>query len=120
MGSTLILMDLVAIACGAYCLYTWLRLIITKKLFKNGLLLPNGKEISDCFDEEMYISYILPHLTILTVVTTLYSAYVLTETLMDVILLPGFYSLIPLAVVMAGLIWFAVKSGRANRDFFGM
>ncbi|MBQ5749544.1 MAG: hypothetical protein IIV87_05235 [Oscillospiraceae bacterium] len=120
MGSTMLLMDLVAVACGVYCLYTWLRLIITKKLFKNGLLVPKEKDVSDCEDEELYISYILPHLTILAVVTTLYSIYIIAETIMDVILLPGFYSLIPLGLVMAALIWFAVKSGRANQDFFGL
>ena len=120
MGSTLVLMDMVAIACGAYCLYTWLRLAITKKLFKNGLLMPKDKDVSDCDDAELYISYIFPHLTILTVATTLYSAYVIAEMLLDVVLLPGLYSLIPLCVVMGGLIWYAVKSGRANQDFFGM
>lgn len=120
MGSTMLLMDLVAVACSVYCMYTWLRLLITKRLFKNGLLVPKEKQVEDCLDEELYISYILPHLTILTVVTALYSVYIVAETVMDVILLPGFYSLIPLGMVMAGLIWFAVKSGKANRDYFGL
>ena len=34
--------------------------------------------------------------------------------------LPYPWSLVPLVVVLASLVWSAVRNGRANRDYFGM
>ena len=51
MNDMTLFLDLILIASGAYCMYTFLRLAVTKRLFKNGLLVPKEKKISDCADE---------------------------------------------------------------------
>ena len=40
MNDMTLFLDLILIASGAYCMYTFLRLAVTKRLFKNGLLVP--------------------------------------------------------------------------------
>lgn len=36
MNDMTLFLDLILIASGAYCMYTFLRLAVTKRLFKNG------------------------------------------------------------------------------------
>ena len=54
MNDMTLFLDLILLASGAYCMYTFLRLAVTKRLFKNGLLVPKEKKISDCADEAEY------------------------------------------------------------------
>ena len=56
MNDMTLFLDLILLASGVYCMYTWLRLAVTKHLFKNGLLVPKEKKISDCADEAEYIT----------------------------------------------------------------
>lgn len=44
MNDMTLFLDLILIASGAYCMYTFLRLAVTKRLFKNGLLVPKEKK----------------------------------------------------------------------------
>jgi len=67
MNDMTLFLDLILIASGAYCMYTFLRLAVTKRLFKNGLLVPKEKKISDCADEQMYIGYMMPPLAVMAV-----------------------------------------------------
>ena len=53
MNDMTLFLDLILMASGAYCMYTFLRLAVTKRLFKNGLLVPKEKKISDCADEPL-------------------------------------------------------------------
>lgn len=69
MNDMTLFLDLILIASGAYCMYTFLRLAVTKRLFKNGLLVPKEKKISDCADEQMYIGYMMPPLAVMAVMT---------------------------------------------------
>lgn len=46
MNDMTLFLDLILLASGVYCMYTWLRLAVTKHLFKNGLLVPKEKKIS--------------------------------------------------------------------------
>ena len=59
-------LNIFTLGCGAYCLYTFLKLLTGRKLFKNALLIPKEREVEDCTDEEGYISYLLPRLGVLT------------------------------------------------------
>ena len=34
-ASMFMMIDVISLGCGAYCVYTWLRLLREKKLFKN-------------------------------------------------------------------------------------
>lgn len=90
MNDMTLFLDLILLASGVYCMYTWLRLAVTKHLFKNGLLVPKEKKISDCADEAEYIRYMTPPLAVMAILT------------------------------LASLVWYAVRNGRANRDYFGM
>lgn len=114
-----LMMSLFALGCGGYCTYTWLKLMIGKRLFKNSLLVPSDKRPEDCTDESAYIRYIRPSLGVLSVVTVAYGAFFTISDMMPAPLVPYPWSLIPVAVVMAALVWYAVMNGKANRIFFG-
>ena len=114
------LMDLVALVCGFYCMYTWIRLLITKRLFKNGLLVPKDKDIKDCSDEKAYLSYMMPPLAALALSTTVYGTFFLLNDLTDMAILPYPWLFLPLAGVMGIIVWYAVRNGKANRLYFGM
>ena len=121
-NSMFLMLDLIALACGVYCFYTWIRLTVTKQLFKNGLLIPKELEPEDCIDPEEYIRYISPRLMALAIATT---AYGLIQTLdsAGVIYIPflhGATIFIPLAVVLAVLVWYAIGNRKANKEYFGL
>ncbi len=119
MGSSLMLLDLVALACGVYSLYTWVKLLIVGHLFPNGLLVPKDRKVEDCADEEGYIAYIRMPLGVLALSTMGYGVFQILNTYLAKPLLDGWLSLLPLLAVMGVLVWYAIVSGRANRDYFG-
>ena len=101
-------------------MYTFLRLAVTKRLFKNGLLVPKEKKISDCADEQMYIGYMMPPLAVMAVMTMGYGVCMLLNDLRETPFLPYPWPLVILGAVLASLIWYAVRNSRANREYFGM
>ena len=112
------LMDLLSLACGGYCLYTWVKLLVGKRLFENGLLMPKNKKPSDCLDEAAYISYMRPRIGVLAITLLLFTACSVVNTRSETPILPLPWALIPWAVEAGILIWFAVCSSRAIRDYF--
>ena len=38
-------LNIFTLCCGAYCLYTFLKLLTGRKLFKNALLIPKEREV---------------------------------------------------------------------------
>ena len=118
MNDMTLFLDLILMASGAYCMYTFLRLAVTKRLFKNGLLVPKEKKISDCADEQMYIGYMMPPLAVMAVMTMGYGVCMLLNDLRETPFLPYPW---PLVILAAGsLVWYAIRNSRANRDYFGM
>lgn len=115
-----LLLSLILLGSGIYCLYTWLRLLVTKRLFRNGLLVPKEKKISDCADEEEYIRYIMPPLTVMALMTTAYGVVVMLNDGFSLNLLPYPWGLVPLVLTLGAMAWYAVRNARANRDYFGM
>ena len=120
MNDMTLFLDLILIASCAYCMYTFLRLAVTKRLFKNGLLVPKEKKISDCADEQMYIGYMMPPLAVMAVMTMGYGVCMLLNDLRETPFLSYPWPLVILAAVLASLIWYAVRNSRANREYFGM
>lgn len=114
------LMDLIALGSGIYCFYTWIKLMVTKKLFKNGLLVPKDKEVSDCADEEAFIAYMKPPLAAVAITTMAYGILFLVNDNIAEPFISYPWSLIPLVFVLPPLIWYAVRNGKANREYFGM
>ncbi len=53
--------------CSIYGFYTVIRLRKTLFLFPNKFLYPNGCKPEDCLDEDGFIDYILPRLTLLSI-----------------------------------------------------
>ena len=120
MNDMTLFLDLILIASGAYCMYTFLRLAVTKRLFKNGLLVPKEKKISDCADEQMYIGYMMPPLAVMAVMTSGFGVRMLRNDLRETSFPPYAWSLLIRGAVLASLIWYAVRNSRANREYFGM
>lgn len=115
-----LLLALILLGSGVYCLYTWLRLLVTKRLFRNGLLVPKEKKISDCADEEEYIRYIMPPLTVLVLMTTAYGVLITLNDVFELELLPYPWGLAPLVLTLGAIVWYMVRNARANREYFGM
>ena len=89
-----------------------------RKLFKNELLLGKDKKPEDCLDEDGYVSYVLPRLGMLTVILVIYAVFNLYCDLSGNELLPYPLGFIPLAAVLAVLIWYLVSTVKANKRFF--
>ena len=120
-SSMFLMLDLVSLGCGLYCLYTWIRLIVEKRLFKNGLLIPKDKTAEDCLDEAGFIAYMKPRLAVLSIVTMLYGVLqLLNDSVLQTPLLNLWQTLALLGVVLAVLVWYAIASSKANREYFGM
>ena len=120
MYSTYALLDALALVCGLYCLYTWLRLEIGKKLFPSSLLIPKGKTIKDCADEKEFIAFIRLPLAVTSIVTTAYGAVCMANDMAKEPFLEYPWNLVPLVVVLACLVWYSIRNRKANIDFFGL
>ena len=70
-------------------------------------------DVSDCPD-------LLPPLAVMAILTLAYGVIMLLNDQLSEPFLPYPWSLVPLVVVLASLVWYAVRNGRANRDYFGM
>ena len=112
------LMNLISVLCGGYCLYTWFRLVREKKLFENGILLPKDRKPEDCVDEDACIRIIRPKLGILGLVVFLFGVFSAINDRCDPPLLEFPLIFIPWGVEAAVLIWYAVSSSRAMKDYF--
>ena len=97
MNDMTLFLDLILLASGAYCMYTFLRLAVTKRLFKNGLLVPKEKKISDCADEQEYIGYMMPPLAVMAVMTMGYGVCMMLNDLRETPFLPYPWPLVILA-----------------------
>ena len=113
MNDMTLFLDLILIASGAYCMYTFLRLAVTKRLFKNGLLVPKEKKISDCADEQMYIGYMMPPLAVMAVMTMGYGVCMLLNDLRETPFLPYPWPLVILGAVLASA--FRIFGGQGSR-----
>lgn len=112
-------LNIFTLGCGAYCLYTFLKLLTGRKLFKNALLIPKEREVEDCTDEEGYISYLLPRLGVLTFSVLIDGIVSLINDMQETPFLPYPWPFVPLLVLLGVLVWYSVGSVRANRDYFG-
>ena len=52
--------NIISLAAGFYCLYSWGRLFREKKLFQDQLFIPKDARPEDCLDEAGYIAFIRP------------------------------------------------------------
>lgn len=114
--SFLSVFDLIALGCGVYCLYTYYKLRTSGALFKNALLIPNGKSPKECLDEAAYIAYLQPKLLVISIVTFLFG---LVSLINEQFGLYGFWVSEALtAVSLLTVIWYGVCSAKANRRYW--
>lgn len=110
------LFDFISLAAGAYVLYTWYRLLVSKRLFANSLLIPKDQSPKNCDDPDGYIRYILPRLLVLGLVLFLFGAVSMANSSLQ------FYSkAVGIAlnfVTLAVIAWYAVCSVRAFKRFW--
>ena len=114
------MMDLILLGSGVYCLYTWIKLLVTKHLFQNGLLVPKDKRVEDCSDEQAYIHYMMPPLAVVALVTMAYGIVFTLNDCASERFVPYPWALLLLVPVLGALIWYAVRNVKANREYFGM
>ena len=95
-----------------------IRLVREKRLFENGILLPKDRKPEDCVDEDAYIRIIRPKLGILGLVIFLFGVFSAINDRCDPPLLEFPLIFIPWGVEAAVLIWYAVSSSRAMKDYF--
>ena len=101
-------------------MYTWLKLALGGRLFKNSLLVPKEKAVEDCLDEAGYIAFMKPRIAVLAIVTFIYGVTITLNDNLAEPFMPYPWSFIPLVAVLVVLVWYAVCNSRANRDYFGM
>ena len=118
--------DLVTVLCGAYCLFTAIKLRIVGHLFPNQLLIPGDSRPEDCIDEDAYISYIWIRLLIAGVVCLISGVIALVENSWKIItdLLPGYpnagryIALVSVGVSIVAVVWVIVCWLKAKKLFW--
>lgn len=120
MNNMNLILDVFGLGCGIYCMYTWLRLVIGGRLFKNSLLVPREKDVSDCLDEAGYVQYMKPRVGVLAITTFAYGVLITLNDNLPEPFMPHFWGFVPLVILLGILVWYAICNSRANRDYFGL
>lgn len=118
--------DLVTVLCGAYCLFTAIKLRIVGHLFPNQLLIPGDSRPEDCIDEDAYISYIWIRLLIAGAVCLISGVIALVENSWKIItdLLPGhpdagrYIALVSVGVSIVAVVWVIACWLKAKKLFW--
>lgn len=72
--------NIMTLVCGVYLLYVVIKLRQVGHLFPNQILIPKDAKLSDCLDEEGYISFISPRLLIVGLLVTLTALVCLADS----------------------------------------
>lgn len=110
--------------CGVYCLYLWVKIVVTGQVPQDFPLLSKEYPVNKCREPEVFLAYLKPRLLTLSLIVTVFGLfgaadghYKLIEnwlpgfTVLQTVLAVAFTCVIPLA----GLIWFTVCMGRAQK-----
>ena len=111
-----LIIDVLAVACGIYTLYTYVRLRQSGRLFPNSLLIPRDMTPKDCRDTEAYIRYIRPRIFILGIDLLAYGSIVLLNDALG--LWGNLASLICAGFGFVGIIWYGVCTYKANKAYW--
>lgn len=63
-----VVLTVMLLGCGIYGIYTVIKLRRSYMLFPNKFLYPGNCKMEDCLDEDGFIDFILPRLTVLSIV----------------------------------------------------
>lgn len=113
-----VLLVVMVIGCGVYALYTAIRLRRTFMLFPNKFLYPGNCGPDDCVDEDGFIDFILPRMTILGVALLVIGALLVLNTY--VWGLSGLVLDLATIIVPCGcFFWYILVQRKAAKLFWG-
>ena len=110
--------------CGIYCLYLWVKILITKQVPKDFVLLSKEYPIEKCKEPEAFRTYLKPRLLVFSLVVTVFGLFGAANSYFG--LIDGWLSvsgtlqmvvsvLLTCVIPLAALIWFAVCISRAQK-----
>lgn len=108
--------DLISIGCGAYILYTYIKLTAYGRLFPNSLLIPNGKTPKDCAHPEDYIRYVKPRMLVVGIIVLLLGIVSILNGSMQFF---GFMAaMICNGITLLAVIWYGVCAVKAFKLYW--
>lgn len=114
-----VLLVVMVIGCGIYALYTAIRLRRTYMLFPNKFLYPGNCSPDDCADEDGFIDFILPRMTILGVAMLVIGALLAVNQYLR--LASGLLiDLVTVIVPFGCFVWYILVQRKAAKLFWGV
>ncbi len=117
-NDSILLFNLIALGCGGFFLYNWVRLRMSGGLFESSLLVPRGKTPQQYSDAQAYIGYIRPRILAISIAAILYGAVSMVADQLGGIPLQA--ELVLMVVVLAVVVWYGVCASRAFRKYWGV
>ncbi len=114
-----IVLIVMLLACGAYALYSAVRLHKTCELFDNKFLYPGNCKPADCLDPLGFIEFIVPRCAIFAVILVVLGVL---DALVAYVLVPSWMTYFEIAMIVLPVldfIWLIAVQRKAARDFWG-
>lgn len=105
---------IIAVAAGVYCLYSYIRMM-KDKIIPRGIMVPRDVDVKKCKDPAEYIKMTAVPLLILGIALLIYGA---AEFVNQYAASLGAGLGAALALAFAALVWFAVRTKKANETYF--
>ena len=105
---------IVGIGAGIYCIYGYL-LMVRRRQIPKGIMLPKDEDPKKCRDVEAYIKMTSTQLLLVGLLLIVYGGMELVNTYVVSITMPIFAVIV---LVMAALVWFAIRTKKANTTYF--
>ncbi len=105
---------IVGIGAGIYCIYGYL-LMVRRRQIPKGIMLPKDEDPKKCRDVEAYIKMTSTQLLLVGLLLIAYGGMELVNTYVVSITMPIFAVIV---LVMAALVWFAIRTKKANNTYF--
>lgn len=108
------LLGLLMLGCGIYCLYAAV-MLKTKGVINKTILLGKDTDPRKCKDKEGYISCVFPKTLVLGAVCTLYAVVDLVNSFF--VKIPVLWYIM-LAAFLVVLVWFGATTSKAAKKYF--
>lgn len=112
------LLIVMLIACGIYCIYTYIKIRKTCLLSPNRVLYPGNCKPEDCIDVDGFMDFMLPRVLILGILLVLSGAflgYMLKVVKYESIGLNVAYMVVPIVF----FVWYVIAQRKAAKEFWG-
>lgn len=114
-----LLMLALLFGCGIYGLYTVIKLRRTFMLFPNKFLYPGNCKPEECLDEDGFIDYILPRLTILSVAMLILGVGMIVNTYVTKIV-SIWIDLAMIVLPFGTFFWYILIQRKAAKDYWNI